>query len=90
MMGIILAAAETPFSWDGLAAWGPALPMFVVMCWFGDRLFKRFVEKGFRDVHDLLSESNRRADERHKESMLRLERIEQVLKSGEPNGRHRR
>ena len=83
----LFAAADSPFAWDFLGAWGPALPMFLAMVWFTDRLFRRFVEKGFRELRDATVEHERAQAARHKEIVAMFDEQMKAFEHASANGR---
>lgn len=73
-MGCLAQVAVGAPTWDYLAQWGPALPLLVIMLWFGDRWLKR-LDLRLRDIRDGLAKIELHHSERHEEAMMHLRNI---------------
>lgn len=74
-------------SWDYLAQWGPALPLLVIVLWFGDRWLKR-IDTRAREIRDGLMKIEVHHSERHEEMMSELRNISSSV--CDEDARHRR
>lgn len=67
-------------NWEQIsAAWGPAIPMFLVMVYYIHRLVNLVIPRGLRRLRQTIAKEGEKADARHREAITILESVEQRL-----------
>lgn len=66
----IFFAASDALSWEHFAqTWGPAVPMFVIFCYYIHRLVFAVVPRGFRSIRQVIQDEGKIAGQRHDEAL---------------------
>lgn len=75
-MSILFAAETSPTLWETFAlTWGPAVPMFMVFCFYIHRLVFRVIPRGMSAIRATIVAEGAIAGKRHDEAMDYLDEL---------------